>query len=107
MARSRIALNFGGRRPDERSPPLSQRTGAAMSSSCGALLGAGLTLVGVTSGASLAIAKLATPPRPPASADATNQTCSGFTMGAAAMAEWQDMGGADGRLGCPTANEVA
>jgi uncharacterized protein with LGFP repeats len=23
------------------------------------------------------------------------------------MAEWQDMGGADGRLGCPTDNEIA
>ncbi|HEY2050635.1 MAG TPA: hypothetical protein VGH03_14935 [Caulobacteraceae bacterium] len=75
-----------------------------MSSSCEALLGAALALIGVTSGASLAIAQPATPL---ASAESTNQACSGFTMGAPAMAEWQDMGGADGRLGCPTANEVA
>jgi uncharacterized protein with LGFP repeats len=75
-----------------------------MSSSGGVFLGGGLALIGIASAASLAIAQ---PAPPPASADSTNQACGGFTMGPAAMAKWQDMGGTDGRLGCPTASEVA
>ncbi|HEX4742339.1 MAG TPA: hypothetical protein VH353_13515 [Caulobacteraceae bacterium] len=71
-----------------------------MSSSCRALLSGSLALIAA---APLAVAQ---PAAPPASAGPTSQAC-GFNLGAAATAEWEDMGGVDGRLGCPTANETA
>jgi uncharacterized protein with LGFP repeats len=74
-----------------------------MSSSCRALLGA---CVAVIAGASAPLA-VAQPASSPAAAGSASQACGGFSLGAAAMAEWEDMGGADGRLGCPTASETA
>ncbi|MBV8683313.1 MAG: hypothetical protein JO111_10590 [Caulobacteraceae bacterium] len=43
----------------------------------------------------------------PQTAGAESRKACGFTMGPAAAAEWDDMGGADGRLGCPTADEAS
>lgn len=74
-----------------------------MSSSCRALLGGCLSLIAMASAAPPVVAQ---PASPPANADPASQTC-GFSIGPAAMAEWADMGGVDGRLGCPTASETA
>jgi uncharacterized protein with LGFP repeats len=71
-----------------------------MSSSYRALLGACGTLI-VAAPSSPVIAQ----PQSTPAADSPGTAC-GFSLGPAAMTEWQDMGGADGRLGCPTANEV-
>jgi uncharacterized protein with LGFP repeats len=38
--------------------------------------------------------------------DAPPGKACGFALGAAAMAEWVDLGGQEGRLGCPTADET-
>jgi uncharacterized protein with LGFP repeats len=43
--------------------------------------------------------------QPPGEAAPAVSAC-GFNLGPAALAEWTDYGGADGRLGCPTADEA-
>ena len=73
-----------------------------MSSSSRALPGG---CVALAVGAFVACAALAQPS--PQSASPEPAKACGFDIGAAAMAEWEDMGGASGRLGCPTANETS
>ncbi|HEY1930026.1 MAG TPA: hypothetical protein VGG92_21350 [Caulobacteraceae bacterium] len=72
-----------------------------MSSSVRALLGGWLALAVMASAPTAAHAQSDSQP-----AGAESAKACGFSMGPAAMAEWEDMGGAEGRLGCPTANET-
>jgi uncharacterized protein with LGFP repeats len=73
-----------------------------MSSSVRALLGGLLTLAVMASARQAALAQSDSQP-----AGAESAKACGFSMSPAAMAEWEDMGGAEGRLGCPTALETA
>jgi uncharacterized protein with LGFP repeats len=65
--------------------------------------GAGLAFLAVFGCAGLARAQ--EPAAPPA-ADSPGKAC-GFAVGPSAMTEWDNLGGRDGRLGCPTADETA
>ncbi|HSZ52860.1 MAG TPA: hypothetical protein VK801_14925 [Caulobacteraceae bacterium] len=72
-----------------------------MSSSVRALLGGWLALAAAASAPPAALAQSDSQP-----AGAESAKACGFSIGPAAMAEWEDMGGAEGRLGCPTADET-
>lgn len=73
-----------------------------MSSSLRALLGGCLALAVAASGGPTALAQADAQSAAPESTKAC-----GFDIGPAAKGEWEDMGSADGRLGCPTADETA